>query len=72
MKHRGRLLGVLDRAETGPIMDEKEFEKILVAPTSKRLVKQYEIKRDPNVIVPSDDDMADRLYQAGISGSKGE
>jgi methylamine--corrinoid protein Co-methyltransferase len=66
MKHRGRLIGVLDRAETGPIMDEKEFEKMLVAPTSKRLVKQYEIKRDPDVIVPSDDGMADRLFQAGM------
>lgn len=66
MKHRGRLLEVLDRAESGPLMDEKEFESKVVAPVSKRLVNDYKITRDPEVIVPNDDDMADRLFQAGM------
>lgn len=44
MKHRSRLIEVLHRAETGPIMDEADFERKLVAPTIKNLVKKYEVK----------------------------
>ncbi|GAH01986.1 unnamed protein product, partial [marine sediment metagenome] len=66
MKHRGRLLEVLRRAETGPIIDEKDFEGKLIAPTVKRLIKEYGIEFDPEKLVPSDDDLADRLYQAGL------
>ena len=66
MKHRGRLLEVLRRAETGPIIDEKDFEGRLITSTVKRLIKEYGIKYDPETLVPSDDDLADRLYQAGL------
>jgi methylamine--corrinoid protein Co-methyltransferase len=66
LKHRGRLLEVLRRAETGPIIDEKDFEGKLIAPTVKRLIKEYGIEFDPEKLVPSDDDLADRLYQAGL------
>ena len=66
MKHRGRLLEVLRRAETGPIIDEKEFEQQLITSTVKRLIKKYGIEFDPQKLVPSDDDLADRLYQAGL------
>jgi methylamine--corrinoid protein Co-methyltransferase len=47
-------------------MEEADFERKLVAPTIKRLVKQYGIKFDPQAVVPSDDDLADRLFQAGL------
>lgn len=66
MRHRSRLVEVLHRAETGPIMEEADFERRLVAPTIRRLVKQYGLKFDRQVIVPSDDDLADRLFQAGL------
>jgi methylamine---corrinoid protein Co-methyltransferase len=66
MRNRGRLLAVLDRAETGPMIEEKEFEGKLVAKTAKRLLKEYDLHYDPEVIVPNDDDLADRLYQAGM------
>lgn len=66
MKHRGRLLEVLRRAETGPLIDEKDFEGRLITSTVKRLIKEYGIKYDPETLVPSDDDLADRLYQAGL------
>ncbi len=66
MKHRGRLLDVLRRAETGPMIDEKDFEAKLIAPTIKRLVEKYSIQYDKGVIVPNDDDLADRVYQAGL------
>lgn len=66
MKHRGRLLAVLERAETGPMMEEKEFELRLVAPAIRRLVKKYGIKFDRSNIVPDDDNLADRVYHAGL------
>ena len=46
LRHRSRLIEVLHRAETGPIMEETDFERQLVAPTIKRLVKKYAIKFD--------------------------
>jgi methylamine---corrinoid protein Co-methyltransferase len=66
MKHRGRLPEILRRAETGPIIEEKEFEAQLIRSTVKRLVKDYGIDFDGNSIVPCDDDMADRLFEAGM------
>ena len=66
MNHRGRLLEVLKRAETGPMIEEKDFERKLVAPTARRLVKEYGIQFDGQTIIPSDDDLADRLFQAGM------
>jgi methylamine--corrinoid protein Co-methyltransferase len=66
MRHRARLLEVLHRAETGPIIDEADFERRLVAPTIKHLVEKYELKFDGSTIVPADDDLADRTFQAGM------
>lgn len=67
MTHRARLVEVLYRAESGPIMEEADFERRLVAPAIKRVVEEYGIKFDPAIIVPSDDDLADRVFQAGIT-----
>ena len=40
MKLGGRLVEALYRAETGPMMEEADFERKLVAPTIKRLVDE--------------------------------
>jgi methylamine--corrinoid protein Co-methyltransferase len=56
---------IVKRSESGPFTKEGDFERAL----SKRageLVKQYGLKFDPKNPVPADDDMADRLYQAGV------
>lgn len=66
MRHRARLTEVLHRAETGPIIEEKAFERKLVAPTIKRLVDAYGISFDGVTLVPHDDDLADRVFQAGL------
>ena len=66
MKNRGRLIEVLYKAETGPIIDEKEFEAKLITSTVKNLIKKYNVKFDRETIVPSDDDLADRIFQAGL------
>jgi hypothetical protein len=73
MGHRARIVEVLHRAETGPIMDEEDFERTLVAPTVKKLIAQYDIKFDGSTIVNSDDDLADRVFQGrrGCCGCPG-
>lgn len=56
---------IVKRSENGPYIKETEFD-MNIAKRVPQLVKQYGLKYDPNVLVPSDDDMADRLYQASI------
>ncbi len=66
MNNRGRLIEVLYRAETGPIIDEKEFEAKLITGTVKRLIDKYKLEFNRSVIVPADDELADRVFQAGL------
>jgi methylamine--corrinoid protein Co-methyltransferase len=47
-------------------MEEKDFDKKIIAQTSKKILKKYEFKFDPENIVPDDDELADRLFQAGL------
>lgn len=60
------MVDVLHRAETGPVMEEADFERRMVAPTMKKLVDKYNIKFDSSSLVPNDDDLADRIFQAGL------
>ena len=66
MRHRGRLIEVLKRAEAGPIIDEKDFEAKLIRSTIKHLIEKYKIKFTRNTIVPSDDELADRIFEAAL------
>lgn len=59
------LVEIVKRAQTGPFMKEKEFEVALIK-RIRELVKEYGLKYDANVLVPADDDMADRVFQAGL------
>jgi methylamine--corrinoid protein Co-methyltransferase len=57
---------VANRAvNTGPLMRMKEFD-MRIFNVATRLVKEYGIKYDPKVPIPSDDDLADRLFEAGL------
>jgi methylamine---corrinoid protein Co-methyltransferase len=60
-----RLPEIVNRSENGPFMKETAFDLALARKTME-LVKKHTIKYDRNVLVPSDDAMADRLYQAGL------
>jgi len=60
------LLGVCQRAQTGPILDQQSFDLDLVYRTASRLTEKYGIVYDPQHPVPADDDLADRLYQAAV------
>ena len=56
---------IVRRSQVGPYSLEADFDRSL----SRRipeLVKGYDLHFDPQVLVPSDDDLADRLYQAGL------
>jgi len=66
MNFTDRLIEILARAEQGPLLEEKDFEIKIVAPTAKKLTNEYCIQREEGVIIPSDNDLADRLYQAGF------
>ncbi len=55
---------IIDRARTGKFMEEDDFLPRLFSPTLKKLIKKYEIKYDPKTPSPTDDAMADRIWQA--------
>jgi methylamine---corrinoid protein Co-methyltransferase len=56
---------IVKRSENGPYMKESEYD-LTLAKTVMKLVQGYELSYDPQNLVPSDDDLADRLYQASV------
>jgi methylamine--corrinoid protein Co-methyltransferase len=69
MRQYTRLLEVLDRAESGPIVEELTWDMSLVPDTVARLLAEHNIKMpDPkDSVVLADDALADRLYAAGLA-----
>ena len=63
--HSNWLPEIVKRSESGPFMKESDFD-MAIARRVPELIKKYGLTYDPNVLVPSDDDMANRLYQAGM------
>ena len=60
------LLDYLERSVTGPIFTKKDFHMNVLIPNIRKIVKEFDIKYNPNDPVPSDDALADRLYEASI------
>jgi len=56
---------VIGRSESGPLTKEKQFDMQLAA-TAAGIAKKYDIRRDSQTVVPHDDGLADRLYQAAL------
>ncbi len=56
---------VLNRAETGPLMKETDYDR-KIGKVARELTKKYNIKYDRNILVNYDDAMADRLFEAAI------
>jgi hypothetical protein len=56
---------IVHRSENGPFMKESDFDMALARKTMD-LVREHGLRFDPGWIVPDDDAMADRLYQAAI------
>ncbi len=59
------LAAVLEKADTGQVIEEKEWDYQYIGAKTRELIKKYDISWDQETFVPSDDDLADRLYQAG-------
>ena len=66
MKQNPRLIDVLQRAESGPIMDEADFERKLLGPAIKKVVEEYDIRYTGEEIINCNDDLADRVFQAAL------
>jgi methylamine--corrinoid protein Co-methyltransferase len=66
VKQHPRLIEVLQRSENGPIIDEADFERKLVGPTIKSLVEKYDVQYTGESYINLDDDLADRVFQAGV------
>ena len=60
-----KLWEIQKRSNTGPFCQEDDFLPKIFAPKLREIVKKYDIKYDANTPVPSDDAMADRVWQAG-------
>ena len=56
---------VYERSETGPFVKEADFDR-QVGEAAAQVVRKYALRFDREQVIPSDDDLADRLYQAGL------
>ena len=56
---------VIGRSESGPLVKEKEFD-LRVGQVARQMIEKYDIKYDPQNVIPADDGLADRVYQAGL------
>jgi methylamine--corrinoid protein Co-methyltransferase len=60
-------VNILDKAENGPMVDINEWDQVYIYQTIKDLVKKHNIQIDvKNPGVPSDDDLADRVFEAAM------
>ncbi len=66
MRNATRLLDILDRAYNGPVCDEKEFDMKYVADGVAAVVDKYDLDFDEDKIIQTDDEMVDRVWQAGL------
>ena len=56
---------IVRRSENGELVEEKAYDMRVVR-TSMEVQKKYDIKFDPDVVIPSDDAMIDRVFEAAI------
>jgi hypothetical protein len=60
-----RFWDVLERAETGRIVDAKQWDR-MIGKVASQVVADYDLKYDPEDPVPADDTLADRMFEAGV------
>jgi hypothetical protein len=56
---------VVHRSETGELMEERKYDRLL-GQKSKEIVNRYQIKYNPEQVIPSDDALADRIFEAAL------
>jgi len=57
---------VVERALTGPICTERDFDLGIFVPNLRKVIEKYGIKYDLQNPVPSDDDVANRVWEAAM------
>lgn len=57
---------VVRRSNEGPFCEEEEFLQKRLAPKVKEVVEKYDIEFDPETPIPSDDSLADRVWEAAV------
>jgi len=60
-----RLLEIYQRSRGGEFMKEVEYD-LKLSRRVQELIQEYEITYDPGLVCPSDDAMADRVFEAGL------
>jgi methylamine--corrinoid protein Co-methyltransferase len=60
------LLDFMNRATTGQILSEDDFNMKRLIPNVRKIVREFEIRYTPENPVPSDDAFSDRLFEAAI------
>ena len=60
------LIDFMERATSGPIVSEEDFNIKYLIPNVRKTVKEFTIHYTPENPVPSDDSFADRLFEAAI------
>ncbi len=66
MRNTTRLMDIIQRSLTGPLMDEEDFNDNHVTRGIKRVVKEYEIQINQDQIINQDDALADRVWNAAV------
>jgi methylamine--corrinoid protein Co-methyltransferase len=56
---------VVERCSVGEVINENDYDKLLWKNVSE-LTDKYDIKFDPEYIIPNDDELADRAFEAGV------
>jgi methylamine--corrinoid protein Co-methyltransferase len=65
--HRGeRFWKIIKDVENGKVCSEEDFDLKQLAPTLREVLNAHEITRDPGVVVPTDDSLADDVYEAAL------
>ena len=57
---------VVRKVENGKACSERDFDLKLLTPALNEVVKAHEIKRDPDVIIPTDNNLVDDVYEAAL------
>jgi methylamine---corrinoid protein Co-methyltransferase len=55
-----------ERARRGPKVDEKTWDFEIIPKTATRLKEKHGIQMDKKVMIPTDPDLMNRLYEAGL------
>ena len=60
-----QLLEIYQRSRRGKFMKEVQYD-LMLAQRTQELLKEFDIKYDPQNVCPADDDLADRVFEAGL------